>query len=605
MDTIYVNINPADSLVRHDKKPAPPQSSSGAREWVSLMLGGLPMVIGMSTLLAVCGFLVYHVAVFQDEIWDYPESIAMVKGISWVPYYEMKIGHVIVPLVTGPYQGGYKTYLAGPVLALLGTSVGVLRGINVFLGFFYLLALAWALAEVVNPRAAMLIFLLPLLDPSFTFFSITDQGQFIVITVTCALALGAFFRAWRRQNWGYITLALAMCSAGITDKLTVIPFVVTMPLLMGLYLWRGWRQWLRPLRLLVYAAVCVLPTVPNMIYFYHEGFGSMNANIHVDPALVPPYFTGMINNIGSFFYCMNGSYLFSMTNTNGVATSSWFAHAGLALLALAPLLAFARHKKGDPLWALPLFCPALMLLCLLVQTKVAGLSRPWHILMIYHATFAAGVFLIIHDLTGVVRQWCGRGAAILAAGAFMLVLIGQAQWGVCRPLVNTIRINGGTESRAMNVYTLHENLEELLSKAKNRAKIQTISVSYSLTSQIFVLSYGQIKPWDWEFKKYADKDIADVKRGLDGGNQWIIYRYCYMPYVLKSDSLTNRGWNWLKAKGFFDDPNYEMIRFDDPKAMTEVGILRKKPVAAPAPAKPVLPAATAAAQPAAPAGGGR
>ncbi len=359
-------------------------------------------------------------AMFHDELWNVPGTVALVRGQSWNPAYEVKIFGLRFPLVSGPYQGAFKTYLLAPVVGLCGTSPQVLRGLNAVLGWLYLAALFKAFSKLAPPRVAALVFLLPLADPNFLWFVPLDYGPFLLCLIFVALGLGALVRAVTNRSQRFLPLVALAAGLVLGDKLTSLPAALSLLILGGIVAWQRRKDLQTSVRTGLLALVLfMLPLLPFAAYFFVNGFAEFEANTHfVVPhwlkALTlkpegasrtqPPFslsarlfsFVAGLKDIGSAHFIP-----YALSGERVTVSPPWAFAIFLALGLMAFPMSWVLSRKRGESSTCPLLAGSWLIVCA-IFVAIPGLDRPWHFLQLQPflvAAVFAGVWALNRTLT--------------------------------------------------------------------------------------------------------------------------------------------------------------------------------------------------------------
>lgn len=511
-----------------------------------------------------------NIAVYHDELWNYPAAVAMLQGQSLVSYQEVEIFGYPIPLVSGPYQGAIKSWLIAPILGLLSTSPYTLRGINVFLSFIYLLSLVWTLRFSTPKVVALFIFLLPLLDPNFLLFVPTDQGPFLLQCIFITITLGALLRAFWQENWHYLVLALLMASLTLADKLTTVPFVLAVVPVVIILFWTRLRNLITLKRLPLLLTVAIIPLLPQTIYFLSHGFADLSAMTYVDSMTTPPYSMRLIDNLTTFL----GEFFGGTWPVHGFILSaqvpryhSWFAWIGLVLLLASPLVIIGFRNSAKKSRPFLLFYPVLFLCLLIIFSIFRGLNRPWHYFVL-HPVFIVGTFssavLVIQLLLKKFKSSLVVWATVII---FTLLLIRGTIIGW--NLLSIIETERGVNLTSLTLYEVEEAL-----KSHQAKKI--VCLSYSLCYPLYVLSGGQLQIIDSAWDEFSENSLKRFAGWLQEPGTYLVYRHSVLAPSIPLDTINwlNRGSSWLRKQKVPTDV-ISTIKMVDNRG-TEFGIMYLK-----------------------------
>jgi hypothetical protein len=528
---------------------SPPRSSGIARARIALI--AVMVAAGIAALTSSAVVQINHVGVYHDELWNYPAAVALARGQSILPHLEVNVLGRPLPLVSGPYQGALKSWLAAPVLGGLGTSVAVLRGLNVVLAIVYLLSLAWALAPWLGWASVPVFFALPLLDPTFLIFVPTDQGPFLLQSLFIAIACGALLRL-KGDTPHLLVVATGATSLAVADKLTVLPFALAFTVVAAATALSLGRRYLRWTILPGLAAAALVPLVPHTLYFVRIGFSDLFSMVAVDDPARRPYLDRLATIAGGFFgeFFNRNHMAFALTNVAPTGTPGLsLALVGVALLA-APLAIHAfRLASGSARWPPErevVLLPALFLGTLLAMALFNGLNRPWHF-FILHPILALGAVLAAALSARLMVATPARLAARLILGIVAVTLMAS---GLSRGISHIAHIEryGGSAITSTAINDASRTLSEL--KAR-----RVVCLSYSLCSCLYVLSNGAFEIVDLAFARFTADDSALIEGYLNEPGTYLIYRYSTGETRVPAAQLEflNRGSIWFMTSPFARD----------------------------------------------------
>lgn len=487
--------------------------------WAAGLLCLLVLLYSMDVLGRSIGFS-------WDEIWDYVPSVGLIQGDSLAGTQEITILGHIVPLVSGPYQGALKTWVAAPIINLFGTSPQFIRTLNVLFGMTYLLALYWALLPVVGKRWAWVVFMSPLLDTNFLLFAPMDYGPSLFQFVFISLALGALFRYLVNFELKYYRLVWFFTGCLLAQKLTAIPIAVAIIFITMAFtirfLWKSAGQIRWPSIIKSYGIIpsllFLIPMVPHLIYFYLAGFAnlfSMTAD-----GVRDPYFAALLSNVISISTMFDGTRWYQHIALEALERFPPVLFiSGLAtmLASVAVCLTFGCRKE----LRLPAFASTgLFFLAFLLFPVFAGLNRPWHF-FILTPLFACGFIISIAVLlTCFENRW--KSFAAWFRWVIVVCLVSGAAISVAHgfEVLQKIENRKGVCITSPAITDVYENL-----RATDTRKIY--GINYAIAYPVYVLSKGSIRAdelaWTDLSKEKIDEMLGTVKENSDVA---IVYRLC-------------------------------------------------------------------------------
>ncbi|MFH2001766.1 MAG: hypothetical protein ABIK28_18925 [Planctomycetota bacterium] len=515
---------------------------------------------------------VNHVSVYHDELWNYPASVAMLKGERLLPLQEIRIFKLPIPIVSGPYQGAVKSWISAPFIGLFGTSPAVLRGINLLLAFIYLSSLCWALSATVPRLAARSIFLLPLLDTNFLMYVPIDQGPFLLQSLFIAVAIGAFLRAVKYRERRWMVLVLLMMSATLSDKITSIPCVAVFGILFFLWLWPLPVRGISPIKTILLVLFSISPLLPNIIYFIRNGFDPLFQMTGIGSIQTAPYLERLLYNCDYFFFqFFNSPLLMSAFTEISIPSSahSWFSIAGLVLMGLAPVVTALAGQWQASGWRMQLFLPVLFVLSLCAFSAVPGLNRPWHFLLL-QPIFVMAVFeksaCFVTALSSKLNTRLKRGLLSSAVTAVMALLLLQG----CIDSWRMLKITAEKEGINANSMALYDVMEFLRQRGAKKA----VCLSYSLSNPLYVLMNGELQTVDCAFHAFSDLSSDMFIKYLEEPGTCLVSRHSMLGEISPPDYIEwlNIGSSWLRTQDLLKDPRLKTYKTNDARG-TEFGVL--------------------------------
>lgn len=162
-------------------------------------------------------------APWPDEMWGYTQGVALYRGETPDTMTTLRLfGHAF-PMLTGEYQGAFKSYLHAAFLLATGGAASWQRWLNFGLFAAVALAMAWAIRPVARGWLAAVPALAAVCDPNYVAFVPSDMGPFLLQNLFTALAIGFMLRGAFGGETRHMIAALAFCGAIAGDKLTGIP----------------------------------------------------------------------------------------------------------------------------------------------------------------------------------------------------------------------------------------------------------------------------------------------------------------------------------------------------------------------------------------------
>ncbi|MCB9887539.1 MAG: hypothetical protein H6838_18760 [Planctomycetes bacterium] len=525
-----------------------------------LLLG---VVFGIGMLARSTFVQTEHVAVYHDELWNLPAAVGLLEQDRLVPEQEVRVFGLRLPLVTGPYQGAIKSYLAAPVLALFGGAPWVLRGGNLGLAIVYLLSLFWALRAATGPRVAAAVFLLPLLDPNFLLFVPTDQGPFLLQNTLLAVAIGAVLRAYASRQRGHLLLAMVAASAALADKLTGAPCVAALMVTAAWWLWPALRHELGSRRGAALAALTALPLLPTAIYFARNGLGPLRQMTGIESAATAPYLQRWWENARELVRQVGDPYMaraLTETRFDGGGLS-WFVVVGLLVWGAALVLA-AWPGRREPARERGLFLPLLLLVTFCAFTAVPGLQRPWHFLMLQPVL----VLAVFASADRLLRRFAALRLLRPIAALVLVAVAGQGAWIGLRATQH-LAGNRGVNLGSTSLYDVLEFLH-------GRGCSRVVGLSYSIANPLYVLSMGRIEPIDAAFGDFSAAATPALLQQLQVSGTCLVHRRCCATAQTKGEHLAwlNAGSDWAQAQLALGDPGLKHWEVTDPRG-TSFGVL--------------------------------
>lgn len=459
-----------------------------------------------------------NVAVTHDELWDYYPAVGMINAKSLAPRQEISILGFPFPLVTGPYQGAFKTWGAAPVLKVLGTSVYVLRGLNVFLSMLYLFSLWWALSAAVPRHFSLMVFLVPMLDPNFLVYAPMDYGPFLMQAIATAMAVGCLGRYITTSDRAYVFLSFLAAGMILAQKLTALPILISYLAALTVFAYPTLVYFNRK-QILLMMILFTVPLIPHLVYFGKSGVTDLITMTRPDRNL--PYFAKL-----------KADFLFFMKSFDGV---DWVnrltgkelhprppaatGYAGVIVVVIGSInnlfvkdRTISERRIG---W---------MYLFLLIAGFISfaffkGLDRPWH----YHLLRPLFMLAVFHSIFLLYRYGIQKYSTVLVYGTACLLLLGVLVPAVANgwKLLELQEQEKGFVLTSLGLYHLERELE-------SRGARKVFCLNYSLCNPLYVLSGGRLTVVDMTWAKFSDallsRTFEDTYHGKD---TFIVYRHSY------------------------------------------------------------------------------
>jgi hypothetical protein len=491
----------------------------------------LPAILGLSSLLLLSyavNVIGPNIGFFHDELWEITPSVAMLRGDSRAFQQEINIFGTPVPLVSGPYQGAYKTWIAAPFLQIFGTSPQSILTLNLLLSMVCLALLYWAILPAAGPLWASLAFAAPLVDTNFLLTGPMDTGPFLFQSMFICLAMGTLFRYAAVRRRKYLWLTWLFAGGILAQKLTAIPVVLAFAILIAVMSAGRVREVarLRGLRsaviehLLIPSGLFLVPLIPHLAYLYKTGLVdlfSMTAD-----AEKLPYFSAL-NKCIAFFQSMSGGtdwyQRITLDDTLFSVRPSMLAIAGALVTVcfiVTWLLSGDRLKDGR--WGL--LCLLLGLVSFSIYPLVPGLFRPWHFYILSPIFFGGCVIFTSYCClrwSGKFRSHSWIPRAALVVGFAVCVGLGVSQAGT---LLRGIEEHGGVCQTSPALYDIYYDILN--------AGIGTVyAVNYSLADPIYVLSKGRIRTIEMAWTELTPDSVEEMIHAIETDPKiGIVYRYC-------------------------------------------------------------------------------
>jgi hypothetical protein len=490
----------------------------------------LPWTAGLLSLL----FLLYsmdvlsrNIGFYWDEIWDYVPSVAMIRGDSLSGHQEIKLFHHPIPLVSGPYQGALKAWVAAPWIQLFGTSPHFILTLNVLFGMIYLLALYWALLPVIG-KWAWVVFATPFLDTNFLLISPMDFGPSLFQFIFISLAMGALFRYLAYSAMEYYLLVWFFTGCILAQKLTAIPIAIGFIAITIAFSFRSlWKTACRfPLKTnavsygIVPALLFLVPMIPHLLYFWRSGFTdlfSMTAD-----GIRGPYLDSLFRNL-KYFHTMFDGVEWCRRITLDYSAPAGFPPvlfiSGIVFLAASVVVVSAsgREKK----YGMPALAGAALFLCIfLIYPVFRGLNRPWHFFVMTPIFACCFIISFAHLLSYFANRW--RRFTVCFLSLFVLCL---ALW-IGFSTVHGLGVLRQIKSRK-GVCLTSPAITDVY-KALRAAGIEKIyGINYSIAFPIYVLSKGKIRAEELAWNDLTDEKIGELLDSVKENSETaMVYRFC-------------------------------------------------------------------------------
>lgn len=511
-----------------------------------------------TVLLAIaCVVAARHIAPHHDELWNHPQALALARGESLHLDGDLTLFGRHFPWVSGPYQGAFKTWLLAPLLRLFGTSPLALRAIDGGLAVLFLLALYWAARAALTPLQSAPLLLLPLLDPELLLFVPSDQGPFLLQCTLLTVALGALLRAWLRNARRWLLLGVLAASATAGDKLTAAPVVLAWGVVAVLALRGKLLGWLRSRWALWLLLVGALPAAPFAVYFACRGFGLLRTMTTATSRL--SWHGKLLIDLQHMLYSGNGAEWNRMLV--GVGTAPWTSYGWRHLVGPALLggLLVLLRRRDDRSRATALHT-AMALASLLLYAAFAGLTRPWHYLVLLPPLALATAHALV--LLGTVRglRWLPTVSLVAAS-----VVGGANAW----TQLSAQAEHRGALLSSPGLYGLSAELE--------RRGIRAVSsISYSLWRPLYVLHGGRLIAEDLEGADFGSPATAGyLRQRLATANCGVVYRRSTFAWDKDWVAWLNRGAEWFE-RTFADEPGLDRVRIPDGRGTEFVLVVRRR-----------------------------
>jgi hypothetical protein len=527
-------MNPGDALVsdktpEHGRPMGGRQAARLLQRWLSFryvvpLVGAL---LAAAFLSAASLVLSGNIGVFRDELWDFIPAVGLMRGQSVAVAQEVSIMGRPVPLVAGPYQGALKAWLSAPLLAMVGTSPGAIYALNVLFSIGYLAALYWAVAPVVGPLWAALVFAAPFIDSNFLLTGPMDAGPSLFQYLFISLALGSLFRHLSsRAGLKYYWLGWFFTGCLMAQKLTAAPVALAFSAVLIVVSLRqagparrsiGAAAALRRC-LWVPALLVLMPLLPNLAYFLRSGLADLKTmSAH-------PEHSSYLETLsrGALFV----SNMFDGTDWCRRIISSFpgnesriFMWAGLAVAACAVLFSLRRRTGGAGRDALAA-CLGLTIVSFALYPLFPGLERPWHFYVLTPLLLCAFLlslrrcFDFCVELPG---RAVGAARAVLLLGLAAAITLGSMHG---TSLLGRIRESKGACVMSPALYDTCREVERLHLR-------HIYAINYSLAESLYVLLGGEVRTETLAWTELTRDRLSELIRKVKSDpSTAIAFRYC-------------------------------------------------------------------------------
>ena len=490
----------------------------------------LPWAAGLASLL----FLLYSMDVisksigfYWDELWDYVPSVAMIRGDSMQGSQEIRLFHHPVPLVSGPYQGALKVWVAAPLIKLFGTLPHRILTINVLFGMIYLLALYWALLPAIG-RWSWLVFASPFLDTNFLLVAPMDYGPSLFQYTFISLAMGALFRYLADSDMKYYRLIWFFTGCILAQKLTAIPIVISLIAITIVISCRAfWRTAVNhQLRaaaksyVIIPSLLFLIPMIPHFLYFWRSGLRDL-LTMTADGARFP-YFGSLMDNFKYFSTMFDGSdWCQRITLDYSTPAKLPPVLFVFVLVVMAASLVIYFTSGSEKRHCMPAIVSiALLLGNFLIYPVFRGLYRPWHFFVLTPLFACCGILSCANCLSYLANRWRKFAVYIQCVVALFLTLC--VTFGAARGF-EVLRWIESRKGVCLTSPAITEAYEAL--KAANVKMIY--GLSYSIAQPIYVLSKGTIRVEELGFTDLTKEKIDELLKNVrENSEAAIVYRFC-------------------------------------------------------------------------------
>ncbi len=488
--------------------------------WIAGLAGVLFLFYSMDVLSR-------NIGVYWDEIWDYIPSVGLIRGDSLSGRQEINLFHHPVPLVSGPYHGALKTWLAAPLIQLFGGSPHFLLSLNVIFAIICLLALRWALSPAIA-RWAWIVFAWPLLDANFLLVAPMDFGPSLFQCIFISLAMGALFRYLDNPDGTYFRMIWFFSGCVLAQKLTAIPVVISLVAMTIVVSWKpfwksagenGWPAAIKSYGI-VPASALLIPMIPHLLYFWKSGltdFLSMTGD-----GVRGPYFASLVGNFKYVRSMFDGADWYQRITLDspapaGVPPVLFYCVLGLMLVSVVIFFASTREKKLGMHAAVS---AALFLGSFLMLPAFKGLNRPWHFWILTPMFACCFILSGATCLSFLANRW--RKSAIYVQGVFAACLA----LGIAYSAVYSFGILGKIDHRKGVCLT-----SPAITKAHGALRAANIKriygVNYSIAYPVYVLSKGAIRAEELAWTDLTKEKIEEMlNRVRLDPKMGMVYRFC-------------------------------------------------------------------------------
>ncbi len=538
----------------------------------------LPAIVFLCSLVFFLGAVeVFNgsVAVYHDAMWDFIPAVAMIRGKSLEPSYEVQWFHHSIPILTSPYSGALKVWLLAPLVKILPLSPRVILILNVLFGLIYLMALYWALVPLVGSIWASAVLALPFLDTNFLITVPVDTGINLTQYILISLAAGALFRYMSDPQLRHMRAAYFLGGCVLFQKLTAFPIVIGLMVVLAALSLPRFLETVRTggvrravvAYLLTPAALFITPLGYYVYYFWRYGFTELNKS--TAGGAWRPYFTAIASNFTQFFTSFDGWDWYrrlTLDDRRGLIKTPYLAVFALSFIALS-LAVYLFSRRGRATGRNSALCIATCTLGFLLYPAFRGLYRPWHLTVLEPLFLCCFVVAAHHSVL-----WAGERFKGVARGAAIAVLTFLVSTSTLQSF-EVLKRMGSRKGICMTspaFYCLYDSIV--------RSRFRSVyAINYSMAYPIYVLSKGTVRvvelAWADLSNERVEELIRNVKRDPDAA---IVYRYC----ACKDSEPT---WiEWLNREtelpGLIKrlaDPELRSVRFRDDR-QTEFVLVSQK-----------------------------
>lgn len=417
----------------------------------------------------------------DEELTDFTSAVAMNNGESVSP--SVRIMGRYIPFVNSPYMGAMRTWIIAPVISSFGTSMYVVRFLNIISAMIYLMCLYWALRVIVGKSLALLVFLIPVFDSKFLLYAPFDYGPFLYQLIFISLSLGGMFRFFINKDIKWWFFANFMIGSILAQKITSLPVFVALFLINNLYYLKLNIKNIFSVRVLqdIVGSVFLfmLSLAPNIFYFYKYGFSDF-IGITADPEKInfvtywpklKEIFKIFLASFDGVFWA-RGSTLVKEINP----ILPVFGYTSFLTILITLIYSFKKKLKKSYLW----LAFSVFLLSLLLFTLVRGLTRSHHYFVlqpIWMSLFIIACSYIYRSLD------LKRAKLILLLSVVIPIFFMTINSSFL--LIQIYRYKGAALS-SMAIDNVVKSMSALSAK-------KVYGLNFSISSQIYFLSNGVIK----------------------------------------------------------------------------------------------------------------